>query len=221
MPLVLCRSRGGPYDDEAFVSGWRLGDLAAKLAQPGISTIADSIRPHERLQADLIAMACWLPDDHRVRRRGVAVGHVHANPGGRLTPRREGRSRFAFRPPSTLRAGLPAQARRWSACRAGPRPPSSSSPSPSSSRRRSRGSASTTAAERRPGEGRWRDANVRPARGHVPEPAQQWVTENIPGARLVTVPAESGGSHFAFWRTRHSSATSWPTSSGVLPAEPR
>jgi hypothetical protein len=58
MPLVLCRSRGGPYDDEAFVSGWRLGDLAAKLAQPGISTVADSIRPHERVQADLIAMAC-------------------------------------------------------------------------------------------------------------------------------------------------------------------
>ena len=22
-PLVLCRSRGGPYDDEAFMSGWR------------------------------------------------------------------------------------------------------------------------------------------------------------------------------------------------------
>ena len=58
MPLILCRSRGGPYDDEAFVSGWRLGDLAAKLAHPGISTIADSIRPHERVQADLIAMAC-------------------------------------------------------------------------------------------------------------------------------------------------------------------
>jgi hypothetical protein len=58
MPLVLCRSRGGPYDDEAFVSGWRLGDLAAKLAQPGISTVADSIRPPERVQADLIAMAC-------------------------------------------------------------------------------------------------------------------------------------------------------------------
>ena len=57
MPLVLCRSRGGPYDDEAFVSGWRLGDLAAKLAQPGISSIAESIRAHERVQADLIAMA--------------------------------------------------------------------------------------------------------------------------------------------------------------------
>jgi hypothetical protein len=58
MPLVLCRSRGGPYDDEAFISGWRLGDLAAKLAQPGIGAIAESIRPHERRQADLIAMAC-------------------------------------------------------------------------------------------------------------------------------------------------------------------
>ena len=58
MPLVLCRSRGGPYDDEAFISGWRLGDLAAKLAQPEVGAIAESIRPHERLQADLIAMAC-------------------------------------------------------------------------------------------------------------------------------------------------------------------
>ena len=25
LPLVLCRSRGGPYEDDAFVSGWRLG----------------------------------------------------------------------------------------------------------------------------------------------------------------------------------------------------
>jgi hypothetical protein len=58
MPLVLCRSRGGPYDDEAFLSGWRLRDIAAKLALPGISAMADSIRPHERLQADLVAMAC-------------------------------------------------------------------------------------------------------------------------------------------------------------------
>ncbi len=57
MPLVLCRSRGGPYDDEAFMSGWRLGDLGATLGRPGISALAESIRPHERLQADLIAMA--------------------------------------------------------------------------------------------------------------------------------------------------------------------
>ncbi|HEY7044477.1 MAG TPA: hypothetical protein VH419_12475 [Nocardioidaceae bacterium] len=57
MPLVLCQSEGGPYEDDAFESGWRLGDLAANLAQPGISALADSIRREERHQADLIAMA--------------------------------------------------------------------------------------------------------------------------------------------------------------------
>jgi hypothetical protein len=58
MPLVLCRSRGGPYDDEAFSSGWRLGAIGATLAGPGISAVCESIRPHERVQADLLAMAC-------------------------------------------------------------------------------------------------------------------------------------------------------------------
>ena len=57
MPLVLCRSRGGPYDDEAFMSGWRLGDIAATLANRGVGALSDSIRPRERLQADLLAMA--------------------------------------------------------------------------------------------------------------------------------------------------------------------
>ena len=57
MPLVLCRSGGGPFDDEAFMSGWRLGEIGATLGRPGISALVESIRPHERLQADLIAMA--------------------------------------------------------------------------------------------------------------------------------------------------------------------
>jgi hypothetical protein len=57
MPLVLCRSRGGPYDDEAFLSGWRLGELDATLARPGINALSQSIRPHERVQANLVAMA--------------------------------------------------------------------------------------------------------------------------------------------------------------------
>jgi hypothetical protein len=57
MPLVLCCSRGGPFDGEAFLSGWRLGEIGATLARPGISALAGSIRPQERLQADLIAMA--------------------------------------------------------------------------------------------------------------------------------------------------------------------
>ena len=35
MPLVLCRSNGGPYDDEGFLSGWRLGEIAATLRALG------------------------------------------------------------------------------------------------------------------------------------------------------------------------------------------
>jgi hypothetical protein len=57
LPLVLCRSRGGPFDDEAFRSGWRLGDIGSTLARLGVSALAESIRPWERLQADLLAMA--------------------------------------------------------------------------------------------------------------------------------------------------------------------
>ena len=55
----------------------------------------------------------------------------------------------------------------------------------------------------------------------IPTECQQWVADSVAGAQFATIPAESGGSHFAFWETRHSSATSWPTSSGVLPTEPR
>jgi hypothetical protein len=57
MPLVLCHSRGGPYDDESFSSGWRLGAIGAVLAGPEISALCESIRAHERVQADLLAMA--------------------------------------------------------------------------------------------------------------------------------------------------------------------
>ena len=57
LPLVLCRSRGGPFDDEAFRSGWRLGDIGSMLGRLGVSALAESIRPWERLQADLLAMA--------------------------------------------------------------------------------------------------------------------------------------------------------------------
>jgi len=57
MALVLCQSRGGPHDDEAFLSGWRLGDIAATLGRGDVVSLAESIRPVERHQADLIAMA--------------------------------------------------------------------------------------------------------------------------------------------------------------------
>ena len=43
LPLVLCRSGGGPYEDDAFVSGWRLGRIEATLSGPGISALAESM----------------------------------------------------------------------------------------------------------------------------------------------------------------------------------
>ena len=57
MPFTLCRSNGGPYADDGFLSGWRLGALDATLSAGGVSALADSIRPVEYAQADLIAMA--------------------------------------------------------------------------------------------------------------------------------------------------------------------
>jgi hypothetical protein len=57
MPFTLCRSNGGPYADDGFLSGWRLGALDATLSTGGVSALADSIRPVEYAQADLIAMA--------------------------------------------------------------------------------------------------------------------------------------------------------------------
>lgn len=33
----------------------------------------------------------------------------------------------------------------------------------------------------------------------IPIESQQWIADSIPGARLATIPADEGGSHFAFW----------------------
>jgi non-heme chloroperoxidase len=33
----------------------------------------------------------------------------------------------------------------------------------------------------------------------IPTECQQWIADRIPGAQFATIPAESGGSHFAFW----------------------
>ncbi len=47
----------------------------------------------------------------------------------------------------------------------------------------------------------------------IPLECQQWIATSIPGARLATIPAEEGGSHFAFGRTRNASPPSSPSSS--------
>jgi hypothetical protein len=55
LPFVICKSRGGPYDDDAFVSGWRLGQISAALEPQGTSW-AGLVQEAELPQLDLMAM---------------------------------------------------------------------------------------------------------------------------------------------------------------------
>lgn len=56
MPFIVCASRGGPYDDKAFVAGARFGALDQRLAvRPAV--VIQSYEPPELLsQLDLLAM---------------------------------------------------------------------------------------------------------------------------------------------------------------------
>jgi hypothetical protein len=54
MPFVVCRSQGGPWDDEAFVAGYEMGRIdqdPGLVGSTGCYIHADSVP-----QADLIAM---------------------------------------------------------------------------------------------------------------------------------------------------------------------
>jgi hypothetical protein len=58
MPFVVVASKGGPYDDEAFVAGWAAGELALamktleSIGAEVTRTVPTSLVP----QIDLIAM---------------------------------------------------------------------------------------------------------------------------------------------------------------------
>jgi hypothetical protein len=59
IPFVSVKSRGGPFDDAAYVAGWRMGQLDARLGGEGILrslSHEDAIRTEDVPQADLIAM---------------------------------------------------------------------------------------------------------------------------------------------------------------------
>jgi len=60
MPFVVCQSKGGPYDDAAYVAGWEGAYWDLELARMGeFSTsyvIVASIHADNRPQIDLIAM---------------------------------------------------------------------------------------------------------------------------------------------------------------------
>lgn len=55
MPFVTVASKGGPYDDDAYVAGYEMGQLDAALAlRP--EEHAATVRTENAIQADLIAM---------------------------------------------------------------------------------------------------------------------------------------------------------------------
>lgn len=54
MPFTVVTSRGGPYDDEAFVAGWACGEIMATLRyRPWWKGM---VREDSLAQVDLIAM---------------------------------------------------------------------------------------------------------------------------------------------------------------------
>lgn len=73
MPFAVCASNGGPYDDEAYVAGFEMGALQARLRAArhhGLGLPEVVIHRDNVPQADLIAMEVgarmiegW-PEDH-------------------------------------------------------------------------------------------------------------------------------------------------------------
>ena len=56
MPFVVCRSQGGPYDDEAFVAGCRFRELKFRLEVGRPTTLVTFESPDLIPQLDLLAM---------------------------------------------------------------------------------------------------------------------------------------------------------------------
>jgi hypothetical protein len=103
MPFELCRSQGGPYDDKAFVSGWRLGTIDAALTvsapRDDRDTVSTVVPCEELHQLDLIAM-----------RHGFTVRQIPV-----ITHDEEGRPRHDWHKVTMLRlaeeevVGVPAE----------------------------------------------------------------------------------------------------------------
>jgi hypothetical protein len=57
MPFLPVASKGGPYDDDAFVAGYEMGRLDAELkASPGLRRVETMVHSPNAGQADLLAM---------------------------------------------------------------------------------------------------------------------------------------------------------------------
>lgn len=56
MPFVSVTSKGGPHDDEAYVCGWEMGQLDARLQYERPLLLEQTIHAANTAQADLVAM---------------------------------------------------------------------------------------------------------------------------------------------------------------------
>lgn len=57
MPFLPVQSKGGPYDDAAYVAGYEMGKLDGDLAQAGAhEPLTITVHRDNQEQADLIAM---------------------------------------------------------------------------------------------------------------------------------------------------------------------
>lgn len=56
MPFLPVVSKGGPYDDDAFVAGYEMGQLNAVLESRSPQSTSVTIKTANAAQADLIAM---------------------------------------------------------------------------------------------------------------------------------------------------------------------
>ena len=56
MPFVVCESQGGPYADEPFVAGYRIGHLDAQLQYERPPFWEGYVAPSDVPQIDLLAM---------------------------------------------------------------------------------------------------------------------------------------------------------------------
>lgn len=56
MPFVAVASKGGPFDDDAYVAGYEMGLLDAQLEGEDAGAAEMNIRSANREQADLLAM---------------------------------------------------------------------------------------------------------------------------------------------------------------------
>jgi hypothetical protein len=56
MPFIVCASKGGPFDDAAYVAGWEMGQLNVDLAGRPDGVVERILHVDNVPQADLVAM---------------------------------------------------------------------------------------------------------------------------------------------------------------------